>query len=199
MGTLEMAWAWNVRTGSASMKAVLLVLADCSWPNGESAPGIEALCARTELDRKTIFAAITALNKAGLIADSGKRTGQNNRTTVWTLQTKWSSSTKSGTIMGMESPSSSPPIPPSSLSPYMEDGFVENIPSGRHRGLTAKPRLDSLESMIDKPKSAPQVRVDEALALARSISEEKVRKDLEAVDAFFDQQAELEGLPRKGA
>jgi len=61
-------WAWSHRLGRATTKLVLLALADRADAQGAAYPGIKLLAEDTELDRKTVMAALTHLEAIGLIA-----------------------------------------------------------------------------------------------------------------------------------
>jgi hypothetical protein len=80
-------WAWQQRIKPASLKLLLLALADRASPDSgfECFPTIDRLCADTGLDRKTIIDALDRLASVGLIVDTGKRVGATKRTPVYRL------------------------------------------------------------------------------------------------------------------
>lgn len=74
-----MQWAGSVQVGKGSHKAVLLALA---WfhheKKGECCRSIPSIVAWTELNRKTVIAAIDSLEKAGLISVEKRQGAANN-------------------------------------------------------------------------------------------------------------------------
>lgn len=78
-------WAWSQRVAKSSTKLVLLALADRAGADDASYPSIETISNDTELNRKTILAAMKELISLGLIEDSGARKGQSGRVIVYRL------------------------------------------------------------------------------------------------------------------
>lgn len=81
-----LAWAHALKVGSSSEKAVLLALAYRHNEDLDMAyPSVSSIAQFTELDRKTIFAAIEKLTQKGLVADSGERMGKTKQIIAYTL------------------------------------------------------------------------------------------------------------------
>lgn len=81
-----LAWAGKCQPGSAPRKLVLLALADRhNTESGTAYPSVQWLTEWTGLNRKTIITALDDLCKAGLISDSGKRTGATMQVKAYTL------------------------------------------------------------------------------------------------------------------
>jgi hypothetical protein len=79
-------WAATVKTGKASYKAVLKAYADRhNEETGFAFPSIAWLCEDTELDRKTVINAVAHLEAAGLMIDTGHRTGTTKQVKVYGL------------------------------------------------------------------------------------------------------------------
>jgi hypothetical protein len=90
-------WAMKQRAGSGTRKEVLLVLAEGtnaspwqsrfgrSWPANTVLRSLASLCDVTELDRKTVIAALHALEEAALICRVGTD-GQTNQIPVFRLE-----------------------------------------------------------------------------------------------------------------
>lgn len=79
-------WAKSITVGSSSQKAVLMALAyrhnedlACAYPS------IASISEFTELDRKTIIAALNALKEKGLIEDTGERHGKTKQVIAYSL------------------------------------------------------------------------------------------------------------------
>lgn len=79
-------WAWNQKTGNASAKLVLLALAGMADARNCACPTIEQLTHETELNRKTVYAALDRLKSSGLIVDTGERRGLSIRVVVYRLK-----------------------------------------------------------------------------------------------------------------
>lgn len=78
-------WAWKQRCGKSSAKLVLLSLADRAGSDNCAFPSVETLQCDTELNEKTIRAAIKHLIEIGLIEDSGSRKGPTQQVKVYHL------------------------------------------------------------------------------------------------------------------
>lgn len=85
MSVHALTWAMQTTTGSASKKLILLTLANFANEAGEAYPSYETLCGITELNRKTVAAALAALVADGLICDSGERRGATKQVIVYRL------------------------------------------------------------------------------------------------------------------
>lgn len=81
------AWAGKQRPGSASAKLVLLGLASCADANHCAFPSIQWLCDFSDLNRKTVIAAIQRLEDGmfPLIEDTGERRGRTGQVKVYRL------------------------------------------------------------------------------------------------------------------
>jgi hypothetical protein len=78
-------WAFEQEIKPASVKFVLVAFADCVGMDGCGYPSIDAVCAKTSLDRKTVIAAFAKLEEIGVIADTGKRAGRTGQVKVYRL------------------------------------------------------------------------------------------------------------------
>lgn len=78
-------WAWKVRGLKSTDKLVLLALADRAGEDHTAWPSIERLVQDTELNRKTVQAAIARLIDNGYVADTGRKTGASARVRVLRL------------------------------------------------------------------------------------------------------------------
>jgi len=81
------AWAARQRPGSATAKLVLLGLASCADANHRAWPSIQWLCDFSDLNRKTVIAALQRLEDGmfPLIEDTGERRGQTGQIKVYRL------------------------------------------------------------------------------------------------------------------
>lgn len=79
------AWAGKARPGTASEKLVLLGLAQCSDANHCAHPSVDWLCEFSDLNRKTVIAAIDRLEEKDLIRDTGRRVGRTGQVKVYRL------------------------------------------------------------------------------------------------------------------
>lgn len=97
-------WAWT-RTGLRPLqKLVLLVIADRAGADDVAYPSYEQLMDDTGADRKTVWQALKALQAAGLISDTGIRTGKTGQIVVWKLNgVEHRNSSKKGTVNPPES------------------------------------------------------------------------------------------------
>jgi hypothetical protein len=80
-------WAAKQRPGSASAKLVLLGLASCADANHRAFPSVQWLCDFSDLNRKTVIAAIQRLEDGmfPLIEDTGERRGRTGQVKVYRL------------------------------------------------------------------------------------------------------------------
>lgn len=81
------AWAGKQRPGSASAKLVLLGLASCADANHCAFPSVQWLCDFSDLNRKTVIAALQRLEEGmfPLIEDTGERRGRTAQVKVYRL------------------------------------------------------------------------------------------------------------------
>jgi len=81
-----LAWAGKCSPGSASRKLVLLALADRHNSEANGAyPSISWVASFTSLNRKTIINALSELEAAGFISDSGERRGDTSQIKLYRL------------------------------------------------------------------------------------------------------------------
>lgn len=80
MSVQAMALAWKLQTGSATMKAVLVAVANYADEEGVCWPSQEQLSADTELSRHTIMRAMDALEELGLLSRERRHRGDGSRT-----------------------------------------------------------------------------------------------------------------------
>lgn len=82
------AWAGRMRPGSASAKLVLLGLAQCADANHCAYPSVDWLCEFSDLNRKTVIAALDRLGEGEerLIEDTGQRKGRTGQVKVYRLR-----------------------------------------------------------------------------------------------------------------
>lgn len=86
MSFVALAWASKYRAESAAIKLVLLAFADRhNEETGCAYPSIKWLCEFSSLNRKTVIAAIDKLEAAGVLTDSGERTGDTKQIKVYRL------------------------------------------------------------------------------------------------------------------
>jgi len=80
-------WAAKQRPGSASAKLVLLGLASCADANHCAFPSIQWLCDFSDLNRKTVIAALQRLEDGmfPMITDTGERRGRTGQVKVYRL------------------------------------------------------------------------------------------------------------------
>lgn len=78
-------WAWSVNIRPATLKLVLLSMADRADEHHCCYPSIERLVRDTSLNKKTIQAGIKTLSEMGLIRDTGERKGATQRVRVFKL------------------------------------------------------------------------------------------------------------------
>lgn len=80
-----MSWAFELDLKPATLKFLLVALADNADAMGELFPSITALSRKTSLDRKTVIRGIDHLESIGLLEDTGKRVGRTRQTKVYDL------------------------------------------------------------------------------------------------------------------
>lgn len=86
MSTEAVAWAFKQPIRSASMKFVLIALAECAhYKTGLIYPSLAHLGEIAPLDRKTIIAQIDLLLAHGYLIDTGERTGKTKQIKVYRL------------------------------------------------------------------------------------------------------------------
>ncbi len=85
MSIEAMNWAFGLAIKPATRKFVLVALATYADPEGVAWPSVAALEVMTCLDRKTIIAAIDALEGDGLLCDTGRRKGATANVKVYRL------------------------------------------------------------------------------------------------------------------
>lgn len=78
-------WAWKQKGIRPTDKLVLLSMSDRVAEDMTCFPSIARLMEDTGLNRKTIIAVWGRLQAAGLICDTGKRTGRTKQVIVWQL------------------------------------------------------------------------------------------------------------------
>lgn len=78
-------WAARQRPGKSSGKLVLLGLASCADANHCAYPSLQWLCDFSDLDRKTVIAALDRLMEIGLIEDTQERRGRTKQVKVYRL------------------------------------------------------------------------------------------------------------------
>jgi len=113
MSINKSSWAWSTHVGAASVKSVLVAMAECANSKTLMAfPSIAHLCEMTELNRKTIISSLSALVSMGLIEDTGSKTGATLQIVVYRLLVgnspkngtvkSYGNSTRSGTVPEVE-------------------------------------------------------------------------------------------------
>lgn len=79
-------WAGKQRTGRSSTKSVLTWMANCAaMPQLRAFTSVAYLVEMTELNEKTVGAAIKHLEELGLISDTGERTGSTRQVRIYQL------------------------------------------------------------------------------------------------------------------
>ena len=89
MSTPALKWAMEVPVPKASAKLVLIYMADYAGDGNLSFQCVSKLSVRTGLDRKTIITAITYLEQAGYVRDTGEKRGATNKIVVYELLDKF--------------------------------------------------------------------------------------------------------------
>ncbi|WP_137923929.1 helix-turn-helix domain-containing protein [Cupriavidus sp. 2SB] len=86
MSVEAITWALKQKVGRSSTKHVLMLLANCTTaPLNRIYTSIAYLAESTEMDRKTIIAAIEKLQGLGFISDTGDRIGKTGQIPVYQL------------------------------------------------------------------------------------------------------------------
>ena len=85
-------WALGMKTGSASAKLVLIVLAERASRENDWRcwPSVADICDQTELNRKTVLAAIAKLIAAGLVSDTQRKRGKTGQIPVYRINVEQS-------------------------------------------------------------------------------------------------------------
>ncbi|MDO6718835.1 helix-turn-helix domain-containing protein [Psychrosphaera sp. 1_MG-2023] len=78
-------WAWGLNIKPASLKLLLLALADRADEIHNCFPSIQRLVKDTSLNAKTVQSGLAELSKRGLINDTSERKGPTRRVKVWRL------------------------------------------------------------------------------------------------------------------
>ncbi|EMK1731207.1 helix-turn-helix domain-containing protein [Salmonella enterica] len=79
-------WAWKLTIKPASLKLLLLSMADRADEEHCCFPSIARLVRDTSLDKKTIQKGFGELTDMGVITDTGERKGSTKRVKVWRLR-----------------------------------------------------------------------------------------------------------------
>lgn len=129
-------WAWmqripkNDSASQSAIKIVLLSMADRADEDNICFPSIKRLEADTELNRKTIIAAIGWLKKTKLVEDTGQRRGRTGQVIVYRLLgvdnreiTVFNNSPESGTVPETE------PLKASKTGNSTENGTLTDEPT----------------------------------------------------------------------
>lgn len=173
-------WAWkqrikkNKHASRSAVKIVLVSLADRASEDHTCFPSISRLELDTELNRKTILAAIRHLAEVGLIADTGERKGRTKQVKVYRLvgvqgreeiplatSGDTAKSAENGTVNNnREKQEASCTEKQSQIRNSTENGTVPNLRDKSAENGTAKEsqirdtELPSIE-LISEPSSAP--------------------------------------------
>jgi hypothetical protein len=81
-------WAWSLSIKPASLKLILLSMADRAGEDHSCYPSIQRLVNDTSLNRKTIISGIDTLCEMGFVFDTGERKGSTQRVKVYRLNLK---------------------------------------------------------------------------------------------------------------
>ena len=137
-------WAWRQAGVRSSDKFVLLSLADRADEAHRCYPSIQRLAADTLLDRKTVMAALTRLETAGLLR-SEKRLGHGNFYALLGVEDRHPTSTKNGTGSarsrgenGAENPTENARELPAATSP--ENGTPVQMSTSTKNGTPPVPK-----------------------------------------------------------
>lgn len=87
MSIQAMTWAYGQQMKS-SVKFVLVTLCNYADVEGRLWPSVADLVERTCLDRKTVIAAVGALEAAGFLVDTGERKGRTRQVKVYRIEMK---------------------------------------------------------------------------------------------------------------
>lgn len=85
MSIYAIAWVFRQSMKSSADKFVLVALADNAGDDGRSFPSVETICRKTELNRKTVIAALDRLTSSGMIVDTGQRVGKTKSVKIYRL------------------------------------------------------------------------------------------------------------------
>jgi pyocin large subunit-like protein len=85
MSISAMNWALKAKPNSSSQKLILICLAACATEKGECWPSQKTISKITLLDLKTVGKCLQELVELGLLENTGKRAGSNNRSKVYRL------------------------------------------------------------------------------------------------------------------
>jgi hypothetical protein len=124
-------WAWGLRLKPASLKFLLLSVADYADEHGHAYPSLAALEDKTCLDRKTLIAGLDQLQALGLLEDTGTRRGRTGQVKVYRLigflenVTEVGKGSENGTARKV--PTDPPKGPENGTGP--ESGTVPEFPS----------------------------------------------------------------------
>lgn len=153
-------WAWRQDSVRSSDKFVLLSLADRADEAHRCYPSIQRLAADTLLDRKTVMAALTRLETAGLLR-SEKRLGQGNFYTLLGVEDRHQTSTKNGTGSarsrgenGDENPAENAPEIPPATGP--ENGTPVQTSTSTKNGTPPVPKT----GLVPVPKTGHEPTIE---------------------------------------
>jgi len=86
MSFAALAWATKQHVGSAAEKLILLAYADRhNEETGYAYPSIAWLCEFSSLNRKTVISAVSRLETAGLLTDTGERRGDTKQIKTYSV------------------------------------------------------------------------------------------------------------------
>lgn len=131
-------WAWGINIKPASLKLLLLAMADRADEYHCCYPSIKRLEVDTGLDKKTIASHISKLVEQGIIADTGERKGITKRVKVYRLV-----GISSG-IDEIDIRSSSNAPENGGISNTPKNGAVDNLSNRSENGSLNTPKNGSL-------------------------------------------------------
>ncbi len=85
MSRIATDWVWRQEIKPATLKLILLAVADRADEQHRCFPSIERLVADTGLNRKTVLTGLNSLTESGLIIDTGERRGKTGRVKVYQM------------------------------------------------------------------------------------------------------------------
>lgn len=85
MSIRMLTWAFDLEIRPASVKFVLIALADAADDANICWPSVAAICRKTSLERKTVMSAIHTLEERGYLRDSGARKGATGQVKVYEI------------------------------------------------------------------------------------------------------------------
>lgn len=106
-------WAFGLNIKPASVKFVLVAMADQVDDRNLSYLAVSTLCDRTSLDRKTVHKALHVLSVAGHIKDTGVRAGKTKSIVVYQLSCSKNGTAKQAQKWNTSETESVPLFPPS--------------------------------------------------------------------------------------